>query len=118
MSGRSRCRRRAGCPDPVPAAHDVWNDQKDDLVVLNRVVLGAKEIFEDGNRTQPGNAGPALLILVFLNAAKNAGLALAQADHLVDDALAERMGSVTPLMVTEPLSAVTSILIFSVTSWS
>ena len=28
------------------------------------------------------------------------------------------MGSVTPLMVTEPLCEVTSILIFSVTSWS
>ncbi len=29
-----------------------------------------------------------------------------------------RIGSVTPLMVTEPLCDVTSILIFSVTSWS
>ena len=71
----------------------MWNDQKNEFVVGNRVVLGTKQISEDGNRAQPGNAGPAHLILFFLNAAKNAGLPLAQANHLVDNTLREnRLG--------------------------
>ena len=41
--------------------NDVRHHQEDEFVVVDGVVLGAEEVLEDGNRTQPGNAGPALL---------------------------------------------------------
>ena len=70
--------------------------QEDNLVVLNGVVLGAEDVAEDGDRAEPWNAAPVLLYLVFLDAAEDVGLAFAEANRLIDYALAEdRFGDAT-----------------------
>ena len=67
--------------------------QKDQLIVLNGVILGAEEVGKAGNLTQPGNAGLDQRLLLVLNAAQDARLALAQTDDVIDAALADdRLG--------------------------
>src|SRR5580658_11052179 len=70
-------------------AHDVRHDDKDDVVILDGVILRSEDVFQDGNRAQTGNAGPVDGFLLVLDAAENAGLALTEADHLVHDALTD-----------------------------
>ena len=98
-------------------ANNVRHDDEDNLVVLDGMVFGAEDVFEDGNGAEAGNSGRVLLLLVVLDAAEDAGFSFAETDDLVTTRC-ERIGSVTPLMVTDPLCEVTSILIFNVTSWS
>ncbi len=62
---------------------------KDDIVVLDDVILRPEDVLEDGNGAQTGNAVPVVLLLVVLNAAQNAGFTLAQPNRLVDHALAD-----------------------------
>ena len=67
--------------------------QEDQLVVVDSVILGAEDVLQNGNRTQPWDAGRAGRVLLVLNAAQDAGLALPQADHLVYGALRDdRLG--------------------------
>ena len=68
-------------------ADDVRHHDEDDVVILDEAVARAEDVLEDGNGAEAGDAGPVLLLLLVLDAAEDAGLALAQADGLVDDAL-------------------------------
>ena len=68
-------------------AYDVGHDDEDDFVVLDGVVLGAEEVFEDGDGAKAGDAGRVLLLLIVLDAAEDAGFAFAEADYLVDNSL-------------------------------
>ena len=70
-------------------ANDVGHDDEDDFVILNGVVFGTEDVLEDRDGAQTGDAGPVLLLLVVLDAAEDAGLAFAEANDLIDDALAE-----------------------------
>ena len=93
------------------------NNQEDNLVILTDLVSRTEEITQNRNRAQPGNAAPVVLDLLLLNAARM--LASPSRRRIVCSATRWLMiGSVTPLIVTDPLWAVTSILILRVTSRS
>ena len=74
--------------------------QEHDFVVRNGVILGAEDVFENGNRAQAGDAAPADLVLLVQDAAEDVGLAFAQADDLFrallgDDGLGDAVDGLT-----------------------
>src|SRR6185437_16660085 len=70
-------------------AHDVRHDYEHDVVVVLNPVMRAEEIFQDGNGAEAWDPSPVVLRLVIPNATQNAGLPLAQPDHLIHDPLAD-----------------------------
>src|ERR1700690_2712795 len=71
------------------AADDVGNDGKDDFV-FGGVLRGLpEEILEDWNLRQAGNSAELPGLLVFHDSAEQAGLAVFQADLMLDFALAD-----------------------------
>ena len=69
--------------------HDMRHHHEDNVVILDGVVPGAEDVLDDGNGAQPRDAAPVLRFLLVLNASQDAGLALAEADGLINHALAD-----------------------------
>ena len=98
-------------------ANHMRHNHKNNIVVLDLAVPRTEDVLQNRNRAQARNAGPVVGLLLVLNAAQDAGLALAQPDHLVHHALADdRLRDAFDGLGTA--FGETSILIFSVTSWS
>ena len=70
-------------------SHDMRHHDEDNVVVLDGVVPGTEDVLENRDGAQSGDAGPVHRFLLVLNAAEDAGFALAEPDSLVDHALAD-----------------------------
>ena len=97
-------------------AHNMRNQQKDDLIVDLCRRDRAEEVLEERNLAQPGPSADALVFFFVEQAADQVDLALFEANHLVDGALADdRLGDAADRDV-EPLSEEISIFSFRLTS--
>ena len=73
----------------IGTANDVGHDGEDDFV-FRMILRGlAEEIAEDGNLRESGDAGERLGLLIFHDSAEQVGLAVFQADFMLDFALAD-----------------------------
>ncbi len=70
-------------------AHDVWDEEEDNLMLLGLLGLSGEEVFEEGEFTKTRGSVRGVVVLRSDEAGENAGFTLFKLDDLLADVLAD-----------------------------